>query len=49
MFYAERGEWNLMANMRQLDAAVAGGEEFCGQPLFSSGDCLNPWKGHMEA
>ncbi|KAH7654799.1 Kelch-type beta propeller-containing protein [Dioscorea alata] len=43
----ERCEWELMPGMWQLDVPpnqiVAVGER-----LFSSGDCLNSWKGHVE-
>ncbi|XVF40556.1 hypothetical protein PTKIN_Ptkin01aG0123200 [Pterospermum kingtungense] len=43
----QAGRWDLVAGMWQLDVppyqivAVDG-------KLFSSGDCLNPWKGHIE-
>ncbi|ERN03410.1 kelch-like ECH-associated protein 1 [Amborella trichopoda] len=48
VFDPTRGVWELIANMWQLDVPpnqiVA-----VGSRLFSSGDCLNEWKGHIEA
>ncbi|KAF6163186.1 hypothetical protein GIB67_025050 [Kingdonia uniflora] len=48
LFNTCRGEWELMVGMWQLDVPpnqiVAVGDR-----LFSSGDCLNSWKGHIEA
>ncbi|KAG9452712.1 hypothetical protein H6P81_005616 [Aristolochia fimbriata] len=47
-FDVSRGEWELMPRMWRLDVppnqivAVDG-------KLYSSGDCLNPWKGHVES
>lgn len=48
VFDSRRGKWDLVPGMWQLDVppnqivAVEG-------RLFSSGDCLNTWKGHIEA
>ena len=48
VFDPRTGRWDLMAGMWQLDVppnqivAVEG-------KLFSSGDCLMAWKGHIEA
>ncbi|KQK01242.1 uncharacterized protein LOC100842860 [Brachypodium distachyon] len=48
VFNCGRGAWEILPGMWQLDVppnqivAVAG-------RLFSSGDCLNSWKGHVEA
>ncbi|XP_077212296.1 uncharacterized protein LOC143847372 [Tasmannia lanceolata] len=48
VFDTWRGEWNLMLGMWQLDVPpnqiVA-----IHNKLYSSGDCLNTWKGHIEA
>ncbi|XWS18368.1 hypothetical protein CRYUN_Cryun32bG0037500 [Craigia yunnanensis] len=47
VFDTQAGRWDLVARMWQLDVppnqivAVDG-------KLFSSGDCLSPWKGHIE-
>ncbi|XP_062220643.1 F-box/kelch-repeat protein At1g67480-like [Phragmites australis] len=47
VFHCARGTWEILPGMWQLDVppnqivAVAG-------RLFSSGDCLNSWKGHVE-
>uniref|UniRef100_A0ACD5ZFC0 Uncharacterized protein n=1 Tax=Avena sativa TaxID=4498 RepID=A0ACD5ZFC0_AVESA len=47
VFNCHRGVWEILPGMWQLDVppnqivAVAG-------RLFSSGDCLNSWKGHVE-
>ncbi|KAK1621317.1 hypothetical protein QYE76_026834 [Lolium multiflorum] len=47
VFNCHRGVWEIIPGMWQLDVppnqivAVAG-------RLFSSGDCLNSWKGHVE-
>uniref|UniRef100_J3LI48 F-box associated domain-containing protein n=2 Tax=Oryza brachyantha TaxID=4533 RepID=J3LI48_ORYBR len=47
VFDCARGVWEIIPGMWQLDVppnqivAVAG-------RLFSSGDCLNSWKGHVE-
>lgn len=47
VFNCARGTWEIIPGMWQLDVppnqivAVAG-------RLFSSGDCLNSWKGHVE-
>lgn len=49
VFDAERGEWDLMANMWQLDVPPNQIVAVEGQQLFSSGDCLNTWKGHIDA
>ncbi|XP_058100719.1 F-box/kelch-repeat protein At1g16250-like [Magnolia sinica] len=47
-FDTRRGEWDLMRGMWQLDVPpnqiVAVNDR-----LYSSGDCLNTWKGHIEA
>ncbi|TVU27815.1 hypothetical protein EJB05_19316, partial [Eragrostis curvula] len=48
VFHCARGTWEILPGMWQLDVppnqivAVA-------SRLFSSGDCLNSWKGHVEA
>ncbi|KAK7412296.1 hypothetical protein VNO78_03749 [Psophocarpus tetragonolobus] len=48
VYDTQAGKWDLIAGMWQLDVppnqivAVNG-------TLFSSGDCLNAWKGHIEA
>ncbi|XVE51280.1 hypothetical protein DITRI_Ditri02bG0027200 [Diplodiscus trichospermus] len=48
VYDTQAGRWDLVAGMWQLDVppnqivAVDG-------KLFSSGDCLKPWKGHIEA
>lgn len=47
VFDEELGKWELMQGMWQLDVppnqiVAVGGR------LFSSGDCLNNWKGHIE-
>ncbi|KAI4299325.1 hypothetical protein L6164_032794 [Bauhinia variegata] len=48
VYDTQAGTWNLMAGMWQLDVPpnqiVAVNET-----LLSSGDCLNAWKGHIEA
>ncbi|WMV16078.1 hypothetical protein MTR67_009463 [Solanum verrucosum] len=41
------GEWDLVAGMWQLDVPANQIVEVDGR-LFSSGDCLNVWKGHVE-
>jgi hypothetical protein len=47
VFHCSRGTWEILPGMWQLDVppnqivAVA-------DRLFSSGDCLNSWKGHVE-
>jgi len=47
VFHCARGTWEILPGMWQLDVppnqivAVA-------NRLFSSGDCLNSWKGHVE-
>uniref|UniRef100_A0A1D1ZKV3 Kelch-like protein 8 n=1 Tax=Anthurium amnicola TaxID=1678845 RepID=A0A1D1ZKV3_9ARAE len=47
VFDVRRGEWELAAGMWQLD--VPPNQIVCvGGRLFSSGDCLNNWKGHIE-
>ncbi|CAK7350663.1 unnamed protein product [Dovyalis caffra] len=42
------GKWDLMAGMWQLDVPPNQIVEVDGR-LFSSGDCLMAWKGHIEA
>ncbi|KAK6932514.1 Kelch repeat type 1 [Dillenia turbinata] len=48
VYNPQTGRWEYVAGMWQLDVPpnqiVA-----VGDTLFSSGDCLNPWKGHIEA
>ncbi|KAF5728935.1 kelch-like protein 8 [Tripterygium wilfordii] len=48
VYDTKTGRWGLVAGMWQLDVPpnqiVAVGER-----LFSSDDCLNAWKGHIEA
>ncbi|KAK7246564.1 hypothetical protein RIF29_41433 [Crotalaria pallida] len=48
VYDTEAGKWDLKADMWQLDVPpnqiVA-----VNDTLFSSGDCLNAWKGHIEA
>ncbi|KAI4296658.1 hypothetical protein L6164_036600 [Bauhinia variegata] len=48
VYDTQAGTWNVMAGMWQLDVPpnqiVAVNET-----LLSSGDCLNAWKGHIEA
>ncbi|KAK1303732.1 putative protein phosphatase 2C 78 [Acorus calamus] len=45
-----RGAWELVPGMWQLDVPpnqiIGVGDD---ERLFSSGDCLNTWKGHVEA
>ncbi|XP_065878613.1 F-box/kelch-repeat protein At1g16250-like [Euphorbia lathyris] len=48
VYDTEAGKWDLVAGMWQLDVppnqiVAVGGR------LFSSGDCLKAWKGHIEA
>lgn len=48
VFDPQTGKWEVMAQMWQLDVppnqiVAVGGK------LFSSGDCLKTWKGHIEA
>ncbi|CAN1165990.1 Kelch-like protein 7 [Linum perenne] len=48
VYDTKTGRWQVMVGMWQLDVPpneiVAANEK-----LFSSGDCLKPWKGHIEA
>ncbi|KAK7327937.1 hypothetical protein VNO77_22030 [Canavalia gladiata] len=48
VYDTQAGKWDLIAGMWQLDVPpnqiVA-----VNDTLFSSGDCLNAWKGHIEA
>ncbi|KAG8365489.1 hypothetical protein BUALT_Bualt18G0110100 [Buddleja alternifolia] len=44
----ERGQWDLVKGMWQLDVPPNQIVALEGK-LFSSGDCLNAWKGHIEA
>ncbi|KAG1338442.1 gigaxonin [Cocos nucifera] len=48
VFDARRGEWDLVPGMWQLDVPPNQIVTVEGR-LFSSGDCLNTWKGHIEA
>ncbi|GLT83002.1 hypothetical protein SLE2022_013160 [Rubroshorea leprosula] len=48
VFDTPAGEWCLVAGMWQLDAPQNQIIEMEGR-LFSSGDCLKAWKGHIEA
>lgn len=48
VFDAQNGKWDLMARMWQLDVPPNRIVSMNGT-LFSSGDCLNDWKGHIEA
>ncbi|XP_016453157.2 uncharacterized protein LOC107777617 [Nicotiana tabacum] len=47
MYDTSRGQWDLVAGMWQLDVPANEIVEINGK-LFSSGDCLNAWKGHIE-
>ncbi|XP_042394615.1 F-box/kelch-repeat protein At1g67480-like [Zingiber officinale] len=47
VFDEEQGKWELMPGMWQLDVPPNQIVEVGGR-LFSSGDCLNSWKGHIE-
>ncbi|OWM91264.1 hypothetical protein CDL15_Pgr000208 [Punica granatum] len=48
VFDPQTGRWELMAKMWQLDVPPNQIVAVNGR-LFSSGDCLKPWKGHIEA
>ncbi|PIA40786.1 hypothetical protein AQUCO_02400093v1 [Aquilegia coerulea] len=48
VFDTSRDRWDLMARMWQLDVPPNQIVPVNGR-LFSSGDCLNAWKGHIEA
>ncbi|XP_030543517.1 F-box/kelch-repeat protein At1g16250-like [Rhodamnia argentea] len=48
VFDPRTGTWELMATMWQLDVPPNQIVEVDGK-LFSSGDCLKAWKGHIEA
>ncbi|XP_059294749.1 uncharacterized protein LOC132047770 [Lycium ferocissimum] len=47
LYDMSRGQWDLVAGMWQLDVPANQIVEVDGR-LFSSGDCLNAWKGHIE-
>lgn len=47
VFDEERGEWDLVPGMWQLDVPPNQIVAVDGR-LYSSGDCLNNWKGHIE-
>ncbi|GMJ13043.1 hypothetical protein HRI_004973500 [Hibiscus trionum] len=47
VYDSEKAKWNLVMGMWQLDVPpnqIVGIDE----KLYSSGDCLNAWKGHIE-
>ncbi|KAF2283200.1 hypothetical protein GH714_043530 [Hevea brasiliensis] len=48
VYDSEHDRWNLMLGMWQLDVPPNQIVAMSGN-LFSSGDCLNAWKGHIEA
>ncbi|MBA0663408.1 hypothetical protein Goklo_003527 [Gossypium klotzschianum] len=48
LFHVGAEKWDLEAGMWQLDVPPNQIVDVDGK-LFSSGDCLNPWKGHIEA
>ncbi|KAJ1434775.1 Kelch-type beta propeller [Sesbania bispinosa] len=48
VYDTQAGKWDLIAGMWQLDVPPNQIVEVSGT-LFSSGDCLNAWKGHIEA
>ncbi|PPD72634.1 hypothetical protein GOBAR_DD30458 [Gossypium barbadense] len=48
VFHVGAEKWDLEAGMWQLDVPPNQIVDVDGK-LFSSGDCLNPWKGHIEA
>ncbi|XP_007025725.2 PREDICTED: kelch-like protein 5 [Theobroma cacao] len=47
VFDTRAGRWDLVAGMWQLDVPPNQIVSVDGK-LFSSGDCLKPWKGHIE-
>ncbi|KAJ4703414.1 F-box/kelch-repeat protein [Melia azedarach] len=48
VYDTQAGKWDLVARMWQLDVPPNQIVEVENR-LFSSGDCLNAWKGHIEA
>ncbi|KAL6911314.1 hypothetical protein ACP4OV_000119 [Aristida adscensionis] len=47
VFHCARGTWEILPGMWQLDVPPNQIVAVTGR-LFSSGDCLNSWKGHVE-